>query len=198
MEKKVDLIKIRDRILLEVRQHFTYYQDAICPGTSVLDIGTGIGFTAEYISQQVPNVTVVGLDVTDHGAYPKGISRLLYDGLQMPFLDKSFDTALLFYTLHHAQKPEAVLTEACRVIRNNLIVIEEFEDLHANHEEEMVREKQAYHALGLEENLYHNNLSRDYFNSLVANGKFNLIRTTRLPTKTIKKLEKHLYILGIK
>ena len=48
----------------------------------------------------------------------------VYDGTRLPFGDASFDTTLLLLTLHHCEKPEAVLDEALRVTRTRLIVTE--------------------------------------------------------------------------
>jgi ubiquinone/menaquinone biosynthesis C-methylase UbiE len=40
-------------------------------------------------------------------------------------LEKSFDTVICTYTLHHAESPEALFDELCRVSKSKVIVIEE-------------------------------------------------------------------------
>jgi len=187
----------RLRVMYEMRQHFQEYQSFIPPGSTILDIGTGTGFTADYIKQQVPQTQITGLDVTNHVDYPHLIPRVLYDGERMPFTDKSFAISLLFYTLHHARKPESVLKEAMRVTSKTIIVIEEFEFEEASHEEQMLLEQKTLMQIGLGNEFYHNNLTQQYLEDLAKDNKLQIKKTIRLPTVSPRKLEKHLFVLTV-
>ncbi len=86
----------------------------------ILDIGSGSGYIASILRSEGKDV--VPVDVADfHG--PILISPIIYDGIKLPFLDKSFDTALLLMVLHHTSDPSIVFCEAMRVAKN-IVVIE--------------------------------------------------------------------------
>lgn len=88
--------------------------------TKIIDIGSGTGDVAILLKQQGKDVTPV--DVADfHG--PRFVKTTIYDGITLPFKDKSFDTALLLMVMHHTPDPHAVFLEAARVARE-IIVIE--------------------------------------------------------------------------
>jgi SAM-dependent methyltransferase len=85
-------------------------------GSRLLDLGSGEGF--------VPAALGAGVAV-DIGPFRRAaIPYVVYDGSTLPFDDATFDTTLLLLTLHHCDKPDAVLAEARRVTRHRLIVTE--------------------------------------------------------------------------
>ena len=55
-----------------------------------------------------------------HGGYKWGETR----GARLPFRDATFATTLISLALHHYVEPEAVLDEAVRVTRSQLIILE--------------------------------------------------------------------------
>jgi SAM-dependent methyltransferase len=89
-------------------------------GPRVLDLGAGEGWVAAALARH--GLRVICADV---GPFARGDgSYVVYDGTRLPFADTAFDTTLLLLTLHHCEKPEAVLDEALRVTRGRLIVTE--------------------------------------------------------------------------
>lgn len=119
-------------------------------GSRVLDLGSGEGWVAAALAQR--DVWVCGADVGPF-ARTRG-PYVVYDGGRLPFEDATFDTTLLLLVLHHCEKPEVVLDEACRVTRTRLIVTE---------------------------SVYRNRLDRFWLNLL--DGRFNRLRHGgRMPT----------------
>ena len=115
----------------------------------------------------------------------------------MPFPDKSFDTGLLFYTLHHAQDPGRILDEASRVLRNNLIIIEESDFPETDHEDEMVKELMVYQALGLSPEFHHNRLSNPELEVLLTRNNFRVELKRDLSSRTTRRVQKVLYIINL-
>ncbi len=98
------------------------FKGAIKENSRILDIGLGNGFVAKEISSLF-NSYVEGVDVVDYNE--TYIKNTLYDGLTLPFKDKSFDTILILQTLHHCKDQIRVLKEAKRVARKNIIITED-------------------------------------------------------------------------
>ncbi len=92
---------------------------------SILDIGSGTGIINRQLRRK--GYAVTALDVAPLTIVGE-INPVLYDGLNMPFGDRTFDLALLMTVLHHAENPIRVLEEAGRVARHILVI----EDLHKN------------------------------------------------------------------
>ncbi|MBI3316399.1 MAG: class I SAM-dependent methyltransferase [Candidatus Omnitrophica bacterium] len=87
----------------------------------VLDIGGGWGFYSEPLRRRGHWPTV--LDVVKPGIQKSPL--VIYDGKRIPFPDKSFDVSLFVTVLHHVPDPEALLNEASRVTRKQVILIED-------------------------------------------------------------------------
>ncbi len=93
--------------------------DAIPQNASVLDIGAGDGTLAKNILARRPDITISGLDVLIRPRTAIPVTK--FDGLTIPFGDKSFDVAMFVDVIHHASDPHRVLAEAARVAKYVII-----------------------------------------------------------------------------
>lgn len=93
---------------------------------TILDIGTGNGEFARMIQQEVPHLSISGVDVIDRGT--PLIPITLYNGERLPFDDAHFDYAMIINMLHHTAKPKEVLKEALRVSRKGVIIKDHYAD----------------------------------------------------------------------
>ncbi len=92
----------------------------------LLDLGSGTGHFAASVEQDL-GLDVITADVVDiHVAGRPPV--LIADGV-LPFKDKTFSAAFLVFMLAYPNDPAAVLTEAARVTRGPIIVVQ---SLHAN------------------------------------------------------------------
>jgi SAM-dependent methyltransferase len=67
---------------------------------------------------------VVGVDVV---VQPDSVIPIEhYDGLKLPFPDRSFDSVVLIDVLHHADDPPALLAEAARVAKDHVLIKDHF------------------------------------------------------------------------
>lgn len=96
------------------------FETDLKPQSSILDIGAGTGIMFRPLQNRGHRVTL--LDVKRYRCCPHPVT--LYDGKRIPFDDKSFDVSILITMLHHVSDPEAVLSEAKRVTREAVVVIE--------------------------------------------------------------------------
>lgn len=77
----------------------------------ILDIGTGTGYLAFPLAEKFPTASVCGIDIADviveknnATVKEKGIRNLsfeVFDGLEYPFPDESFDLIVTRYAFHH-------------------------------------------------------------------------------------------------
>ena len=92
----------------------------------VLDLGSGTGHVAARL-QRDRKLEMVTADVSDiHVVGPKPV--LIGDGT-LPFESKQFSAALLIFMLAYPNDPAALLTQAARVTRGPIILVQ---TLHAN------------------------------------------------------------------
>ncbi len=100
--------------------------ELIPQNATVLDVGCGDGRLAAQISKSRPDLAMKGLDVLIR---PQSqIPVKAFDGCVIPEPDKSIDVVMLVDVLHHAQDPEALLREACRVARRALVIKDHLRD----------------------------------------------------------------------
>ena len=96
----------------------------------VLDLGAGEGYVAQALQRRtgaaVTLADVVDLNRTD-------LPHLCYDGRSLPLDDDAVDITILYFVLHHAADPEAVLREALRVSRSCVVVAESIVTGRAQH-----------------------------------------------------------------
>ena len=90
-------------------------------GKTILDFGCATGNYCVHLSRL--GYTVKGVDVNAEYikiAREKGVEAQLIKG-KVPFMDKSFDTVIVFEVLEHLAKPEKVIAEAKRLAQKNVL-----------------------------------------------------------------------------
>jgi len=97
-------------------------RDFIKKGYRILDLGSGAGIVGEAFKNFF-QAEVIGVDIKNINI--ASIPFKLYDGQHLPFSEKSFDTVLINYVLHHSESPENLLIEAKRVSKDKIIVYED-------------------------------------------------------------------------
>jgi SAM-dependent methyltransferase len=89
-------------------------------GAVVLDVGTGAGALVPHIRDAAGGATVVGVDPSSEmlgvARRSAGVLAVQGDAMCLPFLDCSFDAALLAFMLFHLDDPAVGLAEAARVV----------------------------------------------------------------------------------
>jgi SAM-dependent methyltransferase len=87
----------------------------------VLDLGSGTGHFSDLLQREL-GVEVVTADVSDiHVVGPTPV--LVADG-SLPFEERKFSAALLFFMLAYPNDPAGVLAEAARVTRGPIILVQ--------------------------------------------------------------------------
>ncbi len=89
-------------------------------GHRVLDVGCGDGLIDALIIAQRPDLEIRGADVLERPQSHIPVHR--FDGKQLPFGDRSFDTVIVCDVLHHTDSPLESLREIARVARSNVLI----------------------------------------------------------------------------
>jgi ubiquinone/menaquinone biosynthesis C-methylase UbiE len=87
----------------------------------LLDLGSGTGHFAALLERERA-LEVVTVDVSD--MHVVGRRPILINEGVLPFADKTFSAALLFFMLAYPDDPAALLMEAARVTRGPIIVVQ--------------------------------------------------------------------------
>ena len=83
---------------------------------SGLDVGCGNGAISKRIEVACCGRTIMdGVDVIVRDDAIIKVTK--YDGMRLPFTDKSFDFCMLVDVLHHSDQPDELLREVVRVAR---------------------------------------------------------------------------------
>lgn len=179
--------KILERVRKEVAEHYELYKHVFSRKSSVVDVGAGTGLAASYL--QTKGISVVGLDIRSYNNY-LGQKLIIYDGITIPFRSKSFDVALLLYTLHHIKDALRVLKEACRVAKR-IVIIEEF----PNNGDELECENKVLKAIGLDGCPEHEHRTKEEFDQIIEQYGMEILEVKRLKSRTKRRVTKYLYIL---
>jgi SAM-dependent methyltransferase len=87
---------------------------------SVLDLGAASGLLAERLQRNIPGLSIVGADVLVESR--PCVPMIAGDGKRLPFAAGTFDCVMMVDVLHHDETPQALLAEAKRVSRGNVLV----------------------------------------------------------------------------
>ena len=94
-------------------------------GERILDVGVGTGIVGAALERR--GFTVFGVDISQSmlaKAQPRLVGRVACaTGERMPLRDRTVDTALFVWSLHHIADPVAAVREAARVVRSEGRVI---------------------------------------------------------------------------
>jgi SAM-dependent methyltransferase len=91
---------------------------------SLLDVGCGDGAIAKKLGDAAGASKVVGVDVTLRPGRVIDVQH--YNGLALPFPDRSFEAVTIIDVLHHCTEPETVLAETLRVASRMLVIKDHF------------------------------------------------------------------------
>jgi len=92
-------------------------------GHEVLDLGCGLGGYSLELGRR--GFSVRGLDVSEQyveRARELGVDAATYDGAMLPLEDDAVDTVVMLEVIEHLDDPAALLAEARRVARRNVVL----------------------------------------------------------------------------
>ena len=101
------------------------------PGWQILDVGCGDGKLDSILGTLVPRLQIRGVEVVVRENC--SIACDSYDGVHLPFPDKSFDACVIVDVLHHATDPLALLMDARRVSRDCVLIKDHFAESAIDH-----------------------------------------------------------------
>jgi len=95
-------------------------------GSSIIDVGCGMGLTPFLLVQRDDIKFVAGIDIQQE-VLNEAIQNVRSDKVKfyrceaesLPFVDNIFDTVVITETLEHVKDVNKTLLEACRVMKNN-------------------------------------------------------------------------------
>ena len=126
--REIERLRDPDRIArLEVERVVDLVLDGVKNSRSILDVGTGSGLFAEQFA--VKGLKVTGLDVNPEmipAAYEFVPTGEFHVGVaeKLPFKDNDFDIVFMGLLLHEVDDLSKALSEANRVVKQRLAVLE--------------------------------------------------------------------------
>ncbi len=103
-----------------VRVLCDYLSELLPQNARVLDVGCGDGWLAHLIMDKRKDLDIRGIDVLVRGESKIPVTP--FNGLQIPFDDKSFDAVMFVDVLHHTEDPRILLSEAKRVAAKAIVI----------------------------------------------------------------------------
>ncbi len=89
----------------------------------VLDVGCDDGNLAVMLMGKRPDLVIKGVDVQEHREAK--IPRKLYDGVNLPYEDDSFDVVMVVDVLHHIKGDIAPLLKEMRRVTRKYVLIKD-------------------------------------------------------------------------
>lgn len=86
----------------------------------MLDVGTGDGTLAAAIGRLRDDLEIVGTEISPRENCAIPVTP--FDGVALPFADRSFDAVMFSDVLHHTADPMVLLREATRTARCCLVI----------------------------------------------------------------------------
>jgi SAM-dependent methyltransferase len=86
----------------------------------ILDVGCGDGALSALLARLRPDLTIEGVDVLVRETTLVPVR--LFDGVQLPFDDRSFDAVMFSDVLHHTSDPMVLQREAHRVAKQHVLI----------------------------------------------------------------------------
>lgn len=97
-----------------------YLGAMIPPGSRILDIGCGDGTLDRLLMERSGEIQIEGAEILPRESC--AIPCHAFDGMKLPFPDKSFDGCMFVDVLHHASDAAAILREARRVANRFVLI----------------------------------------------------------------------------
>lgn len=91
---------------------------------TVLDFGCGDLSFAKALKNEKNFLKITGVDVVDFHNRDKNVTFIHYDGERIPCKDKSFDTVISYFVLHHTNDARKYFQEILRVAKKRIILVE--------------------------------------------------------------------------
>ena len=92
----------------------------------ILEVGTGVGFTAELLAERYPNTHILATDFDEDSIemarqrdHSSNVEFQGADATKLPYRDNQFDAAFSVLTLHHIHNFEQAVAELARVVKPN-------------------------------------------------------------------------------
>lgn len=116
---------LRDKVVGKKKDYFLnakYFEIAQFYGNAVLDVGAGNGDFSKFLKSQSHQVKAI--DITAESKHPD-LDFTLFDGITIPFPDKSMDTCICMFVLHHTNNQEELIREMKRVSAKYIVIGED-------------------------------------------------------------------------
>lgn len=109
--------------------YFLALNEYVREGDAVLDVGCGLGYGLVFLAIKAGGVSGIDVDpkavehcLRAYGKNPKLAEVRLYDGLALPFADKSFDVVTSVDVIEHVSDYHRFVDELLRVARRTVVI----------------------------------------------------------------------------